>query len=135
VVQDIATMEVAAEQPYIHRLTRLGVAAQRRGQGLAFIHEVGQLTFGGVKGWHEGDHLAGAAARAGLDLAELDAAITADPAGHEAEIERNETDQKAAGHWGVPLMVFRGEPFFGQDRIDVLLWRMQKAGLARRAPR
>ena len=29
-------------------------------------------------------------------------------------------------------MVYRGEPFFGQDRIDVLLWRMQKAGLARR---
>ena len=111
------------------------MAAQRRGHGLAFIHEVGKLTFGGVKGWHEGDHLAGAAARAGLDLAELDAAITADLAGHEAEIERNETDQKAAGHWGVPLMVFRGEPFFGQDRIDVLLWRMQKAGLARRAPR
>jgi len=31
-------------------------------------------------------------------------------------------------------MVFRGEPFFGQDRIDVLLWRMQKAGLARARP-
>jgi len=101
----------------------------RRGHGLAFIHEVGQLTFGGVKGWHEGDHLAGAAARAGLDLAEMDAAITSDPASYEAEIERNEADQKAAGHWGVPLMVFRGEPFFGQDRIDVLAWRMQKAVL------
>jgi len=133
VVQDIATMEVAAEQPYIHRLTRLGVAAQRRGRGLPFIHEVGKLTFGGVKGWNQGDHLADATARAGLDLPELDAEITADPAGCEAEIERNEAAQKSAGHWGVPLMVFRGEPFFGQDRIDVLLWRMQKAGLTRRA--
>lgn len=132
IVQDIATMEVAAEQPYIHRLTRLGVAARRHGRGLPFIHEVGALTFGGVKGWHEGEHLAGAAARAGLDLVELDAAITTDPAGHDAEIERNEAGQKAAGHWGVPLMVFRGEPFFGQDRIDHLLWRMQKAGLGRR---
>jgi 2-hydroxychromene-2-carboxylate isomerase len=132
IAQDIATMEVATEQPYIHRLTRLGVAAGRRGHGLAFAHEVGKLTFGGVKAWHEGDHLAGAAARAGLELAELDAAIKSDPAGHDAEIERNEADQKTAGHWGVPLMVFRGEPFFGQDRIDVLLWRMQQAGLARR---
>jgi len=77
--------------------------------------------------------LAGATARAGLDLPELDAEITADPAGCEAEIERNEAAQKSAGHWGVPLMVFRGEPFFGQDRIDVLRWRMQKAGLTRRA--
>ena len=132
IVQDLQSYRIAAEQPYIHRLTRLGVAAERRGCGLAFIHEVGKLTFGGVKGWHEGDHLARAADRAGLDLTELDAAITADPAGHEVEIEANEAAQKAAGHWGVPLMVFRGEPFFGQDRLDVLLWRMQRAGLARR---
>ena len=38
--------------------------------------------------------------------------------------------QEAAGHWGVPLIDFQGEPFFGQDRLDVLLWRMTKAGLA-----
>jgi 2-hydroxychromene-2-carboxylate isomerase len=133
IVQDLATLEIAAEQPHIHRLTRLGVAANRRDRGLAFIDEVSRLIFGGVRGWHEGDPLERAAARAGLDLAELDAAITADPASHETEIEDNEAAQKAAGHWGVPLMVFRGEPFFGQDRLDVLLWRMQKAGLGRRA--
>jgi 2-hydroxychromene-2-carboxylate isomerase len=133
IVQDLATLEIAAEQPHIHRLTRLGVAANRRDRGLAFIDEVSRLIFGGVRGWHVGDHLERAAARAGLDLAELDAAITADPASHETEIEDNEAAQKAAGHWGVPLMVFRGEPFFGQDRLDVLLWRMQKAGLGRRA--
>jgi 2-hydroxychromene-2-carboxylate isomerase len=132
IVQDFTTMDIAADQPYIHRLTRLGVAANRRGRGLAFIDEVSRLTFGGVKGWHQGDHLARAATRAGLDLAELDAAITADPQSYETEIEANEAAQKAAGHWGVPLMVFRGEPFFGQDRLDVLLWRMRYAGLSRR---
>lgn len=129
IVQDLQTLEVAAEQPYIHRLTRLGVAASERGQGLAFIDEVSRLLFGGTKAWDQGKHLAGAAARAGLDLAELDAAIERDPEGFEAKIEQNEADQKAAGHWGVPLMVFRGEPFFGQDRLDVLLWRMRQAGL------
>ena len=132
IVQDLATMEIAVEQPYIHRLTRLGVAASRRGRGLEFIYEVSRLIFGGVRGWNEGEHLAQAAIRAGLDLVELDAAIAEDPAEHEAEIESNEAAQKAAGHWGVPLMVFRGEPFFGQDRIDVLLWRMKKAGVAPR---
>ena len=40
---------------------------------------------------------------------------------------------EAAGHWGVPTFVFQGEPFFGQDRIDVLLWRLGQHGLARRA--
>ena len=79
------------------------------------------------------DHQLESAEAAWIDLVELDAAIAADPAGFEAEIERNEDAQKAAGHWGVPLMVFRGEPFFGQDRIDVLLWRMRRAGLAQRA--
>jgi hypothetical protein len=29
-------------------------------------------------------------------------------------------------------MVFKGEPFFGQDRFDVLVWRMQQRGLRER---
>jgi 2-hydroxychromene-2-carboxylate isomerase len=48
-------------------------------------------------------------------------------------IATNEAAQKAAGHWGVPLMVFEGEPFFGQDRVDHLIWRMSKHGLKKRA--
>jgi 2-hydroxychromene-2-carboxylate isomerase len=35
-------------------------------------------------------------------------------------------------HWGVPTFVFENEPFFGQDRIDLLIWRMQDKGLTRR---
>ena len=31
----------------------------------------------------------------------------------------------------VPTMVFQGEPFFGQDKIELLLWRMQQKGLER----
>jgi hypothetical protein len=26
-------------------------------------------------------------------------------------------------------MVFEGEPFFGQDRIELLLWRLRQHGL------
>jgi hypothetical protein len=29
-------------------------------------------------------------------------------------------------------MAFEGEPFFGQDRLDVLLWRLKQRGLQRR---
>jgi 2-hydroxychromene-2-carboxylate isomerase len=32
----------------------------------------------------------------------------------------------------VPTFVFEGEPFFGQDRIDLLIWRMEGKGLTRR---
>lgn len=133
IVQDYATRKVAPEQPYIHRLTRLGVAAVERGRGLAFIDEVSRVIWGGVSGWDRGPHLARAAERAGLDLEEMDRAIESDPRRYEAMIEKNQQDQLAAGHWGVPLMVFQGEPFFGQDRIDVLLWRMRQHGLRRRA--
>jgi len=50
-------------------------------------------------------------------------------------IEANQAAQVEAGHSGVPLFAFRGEPFFGQDRFDLLVWRMRQAGLApRRAP-
>lgn len=134
IVQDFATREVAAEQPYIHRLTRLGVDAVERGRGLPFIDEVSQIIWNGkVTGWHEGAHLAEGAARAGLDLAAMDAAVAADPARYDAIIEANQRELEAAGHWGVPTMVFAGEPFFGQDRIDLLLWRMGQHGLAPRA--
>lgn len=132
IVMDLASGEVPTEQPYIHRLTRLGVAAAEAGHGLSFLREVSALTFGGVRDWDKGDHLKGAAARAGLDLAELDRLIEANPERYEAAIVANEAAQKAAGHWGVPLMVFEGEPFFGQDRIDHLVWRMKKKGLKRR---
>jgi len=130
IVQDFATRQVAREQPYIHRLTRLGVAASERGRGLPFVAEVSRAIWGGdVVGWHEGSHLADAAARAGLDLAELDGPIAAQRGRHDAGIAENQRALEIAGHWGVPTMVFAGEPFFGQDRLDLLLWRLRQHGL------
>ncbi len=130
IVQDLKTYAIAAEQPYIHRLTRLGVEAQRRGRGLPYAAEVSRTIFGGTRDWHQGEHLAQAAARAGLELAALERAI-ADPASHDAEIAANQQALEAAGHWGVPTFVFDGEPFFGQDRIDTLRWRLDASGLRR----
>ena len=132
IVQDIATGRIAADQPYIFRLVRLGQAAARRGRSLIFRAEVARLIWGGTENWHEGDHLAEAAARAGLDLAALDAEAEADSAALDAEIAANQAALEAAGHWGVPTLVFQGEPFFGQDRIELALWRMKQAGLAAR---
>ena len=128
-VQDMQTLRLAADQPYIRRLSCLGEAASERGRGMAFATEVFALLWGGGRGWNEGDHLARAAERAGLDLAEMDAAIATEPELFEEKMARNAADLEAAGHWGVPTMVFESEPFFGQDRIDVLLWRLLQTGL------
>lgn len=133
IVQNIATREIAADQPYIYRLVRLGQAAARRGRGFAFADEVSTLIWGGTAGWHEGDHLARAAERAGLDLAELDAEALAEPEALDAEVAANQAALEASGHWGVPTLVFNGEPFFGQDRIDLARWRMEQSGLTVRA--
>ena len=132
IVQDVATRKIASDQPHIFRLTRLGQAAARRGLSLAFADEVSRLIWGGTQGWNEGDHLAGAAARAGLDFAELEAEVVREPDPLDAEIAANQAALEAAGHWGVPTLVFEGEPFFGQDRIDLAVWRMKQKGLERR---
>ena len=133
VVMDMATRKYSKEQPYIYRLTRLGQAATEAGKGLAFLDAISSTIWGGtVRGWNEGDHLAKAAARAGLDLAELDAKIVADPDHYDSAIKASQNAQREGGHYGVPLMVFDGEPFFGQDRFDQMKWRMAQKGLAKR---
>lgn len=130
VVMDMATRTYPKEQPYIYRLTQLGQAATEAGRGLAFLDAVSSLIWGGtVRGWHEGDHLAQAAAQAGLDLAELDARIAADADHYDSAIKASQDAQRLGGHYGVPLMVFDGEPFFGQDRFDQMVWRMRQKGL------
>jgi 2-hydroxychromene-2-carboxylate isomerase len=133
IVQEFPSRAIAKEQPYIHRLTRLGIEASRRGKGLAFINEVSQIIWNGkIAGWNEGSHLAEATARAGLDLGELDPLVEREAAAMDAIIAKNQEDHLAAGHWGVPTMVFEGEPFFGQDRVELLVWRMGQRGLRRR---
>ena len=133
VVQNFATREIAREQPLARRLTRLGQAAAQAGRGLAFIDEVSRLLWSGaVEGWDQGTHLADATRRAGLDPSALEATVARDQAGLDAAIEANHAALNAAGHWGVPTMVFEGEPFFGQDRIDLLVWRLGQHGLTRR---
>lgn len=134
VVIDRATLNGAPSQPYLELLMPLGVAAAGRPQALAFYDEVSRLIWSGQDTpWNEADKLERATERAGLDLAELAAEAASRPKEINAEIEANQQAHRQAGHWGVPTMVFEGEPFFGQDRFDVLIWRMKQRGLASRS--
>ncbi|MFK7843046.1 MAG: 2-hydroxychromene-2-carboxylate isomerase [Sphingorhabdus sp.] len=129
VIQDMETYEVPKEQPNIWRLSMLGVQAERQSKGIDFAHHVAALLWGGTKNWDQGDHLALAAQKAGLNLSEMESAFAHYDA--KAEIKKNHKLLEQSGHWGVPTMVFKGEPFFGQDRIDTLRWRLDQAGLCR----
>jgi len=127
---DMQTSEIAADQPYVHRLTRLGMAAVMAGKGLEFLDQVSRIIWdGSVDGWYDGDHLAQAMTRAGLDAEKLESDIAEKPKKFDAALEENALAHEAAGHWGVPLMVFDGEPFYGQDRFDLMVWRMRQKGL------
>lgn len=134
IVQDPKTLRLGDHHPLAVWLGRLCVAAAAEGAGLRFCSELAQLLWGGTRDWHQGDHLGRAAARAGLDLAVLQGKIDADPDRHDALLAANDADLRAAGHWGVPTMVFGGEPFFGQDRFDTFVWRLRQHGLSPRDP-
>jgi 2-hydroxychromene-2-carboxylate isomerase len=130
ITQDPSTLEIAPQNPLAHWLGRMGIAAAERGRGLEFALEVSKLLWDGTTdNWHHDPHMTGAARRSGLDLVELQRAVAADPDHHEAALAENDRALRAAGHWGVPTMVFNGEPFFGQDRFDMLVWRLEQNGL------
>lgn len=132
IVQDMITREIAEDQPHIFRLTRMGQAAAREGKALVFVDEVSRLIWGGTAGWNEGDHLKDAATKAGLDWDALVSSVDNDADALDTEITANQDALEAAGHWGVPTLVLDGEPFFGQDRIEMALWRMNEKGMVER---
>ena len=111
------------EQPRIERLYRLFVGANRVGKGLAFLDCIGRgLWDGSQPGWDRSPFISEALGGIGLDHDRV--LRENDWPGVDAELSRNHQAMLDAGHWGVPLMVFEGEPFYGQDRFDQLLWRM-----------
>ena len=118
---------VEPDQPLNTMLNRLYVGAVKVGQGLAFLDQVARMLWdGSTPGWDKGDHLKQAMAAAGLELDEVLAATTAKQA--KSHLDANADAILEAGHWGVPLMVYNDEPFYGQDRFDHLVWRMTENG-------
>ena len=109
------------------------MVAAEAGKGIEFADAVSRLIWGGTKNWQEGNLLADAAKSQGLDLQQLDQTVLDETQRLESVIEKNQADHNAVGHWGVPTCAFEGEPFFGQDRLDVLLWRLKQHGLSRRS--
>ncbi|MBX2837680.1 MAG: DsbA family protein [Gammaproteobacteria bacterium] len=111
------------EQPRNEYLYRLYVGAVQAGHGLAFLHHVGRMLWdGSTPLWNEGNYLSKAMTAAGL---EIEAVLEATPWSKARRLlDDNAQAMIEYGHWGVPLLVYQDEPFYGQDRFDQLLWRM-----------
>ena len=115
-------------QPHIGWLARDAQLAVVAEVGMTFLDPVTRLIWSGtVEKWHEGEHLLNAVTGTGLNFSSLQ--IQADPEAErlEAIIKANTDTRTAAGHWGVPCMVFEDEPFSGQDCMDLLNWRFDQA--------
>ena len=114
------------EQPLVAMLYDLFLAASDQGNGLSFIDSVMRLIWDGrTPGWDQGDHLDRAIAGTGLDRKNLATIAARDREALAERMAANESEMLRDGHWGVPLFVYRGEPFYGQDRLDQLTWRLE----------
>ena len=56
----------------------------------------------------------------GLDADRVLDAAESEPERLDRTIADNEAALEAAGHWGVPTLVYKSEPFFGQDRLEMI---------------
>jgi len=67
--------------------------------------------------------------RAGLDWTGCRAALS-DPAMRE-RVDADTAALEEIGHWGVPVLVFDGEQYWGQDRIELVEDALRDAALGR----
>jgi 2-hydroxychromene-2-carboxylate isomerase len=96
-----------------------------------------RLVWNGQKvPWNANDyaHVRNAIEAAGIDADSLIDDVKANPDKYDKMVQENMDLQLTndCGHAGVPCFVFQGEPFFGQDRMDMLVWRLKQYGLAER---
>jgi 2-hydroxychromene-2-carboxylate isomerase len=126
------------QQPHIQILVRTAVGAAEMGKGWEYLNEVMRMVWNGQKvPWIEDDyvHVRNAIQAAGIDADELIKDVTDNPDKYDKLIKANMDLQlqNDCRHTGVPNFIFRNEPFFGQDRMDMLVWRLKQYGLEERA--
>ena len=115
----------AENQPRIFKLYYLTAAANDTDHGWEFLNRVTRLIWGGNhKDWHKANALQEAIEKADLDYDELSKMAAENITKYDSEFALNHKRLLETGHNGVPTFAYENEPFFGQDRFDQLLWRM-----------
>jgi 2-hydroxychromene-2-carboxylate isomerase len=131
--QDFDSLVVSEVYPHTYRLLHSSAAAQQADKAFQFAQRMFRHIYAGqTENWP--DCIAEALTESGLDGAAVERDVADNPDKYEEIIQQNERDLLASGHGGVPNMVFRGEPFWGQDRFEYLVWRLKQNGLTRRFP-
>ena len=112
--QNTITGKISKHQPYIFDICHIGQLMSQRGKGIEFAFELSTLIWS-VKNWNDDKLLEKLLSDFGEDLNEVREAIKINEKQIIEEIKLNQDDQKNAGHHGVPLNVYKGKYYFGQD--------------------
>ena len=112
--QNIITGKISSHQPYIFDVCHMGQVMSNRGKGIEFALELSTLIWS-VRNWNNDSLLEKVFADFGEDLYEVRKTAKKDESIIIDEIKNNQEDQKIAGHHGVPLNVYKGKYYFGQD--------------------
>lgn len=108
-----------------------GLFADKQGRLIDYSRRAFELFFKRELEVDEPDAVAGVIAELGMSADAYRAYLEGEgPRAYEAAQE-----EAAADHiFGVPMFVFDGEPFWGQDRLWLLELRLKEAGLAKAEP-
>ena len=112
--QNTITGKISSHQPYIFDVCHMGQVMSNRGKGIEFAFELSTLIWS-VKNWNNDSLLEKVFAEFGEDLYDVRKTAKKDESRIIEEIKNNQEDQKIAGHHGVPLNVYKGKYYFGQD--------------------
>lgn len=111
------------------RCLLVAALASRRGGTRELVLSAGQAIWGEAVDVAGDEGLREVCQRAGLSWQECRAALE-DPELRE-QVQRDTQALADLGHWGVPVLVLCGEPFWGQDRIEDLEAALEGLGLRR----
>lgn len=96
-----------------------------------FVHAAARAAWGEGLDVRRDEVLRPICEAAGLNWADCQAAEQ--NAEYRQRVEDNTARLGELGQWGVPVFMFRGEPYWGQDRIPDLEYALRTAGLEKPA--
>lgn len=111
-------------QTQIWRLYNLVGQVADAEEKLALYDNLMRRIWSGEPNWDSRACLEECVAAVGLDTGLVARALPEILPDVASDLDSNETAFAQAGHWGVPTFAFDGEPFYGQDRLDQLRWRV-----------
>jgi 2-hydroxychromene-2-carboxylate isomerase len=109
-----------------------GLFAEKQGRLVEYSRKVFDRFFRRELEVDQPDAVAGLITSMGMPEADYRAYLAGDGL---RDYEAAQEEAAADSIFGVPIFVFKGEPFWGHDRIPLLEHRLREAGLAREGAR